>query len=186
MIIFSPEDSSIRSSVCFMTVRVFKPRKSNLIRPNFSIWSMVNWVIISPLAPFTSGTYSIKGLSEMTTPEAWVDACRAIPSRDREIWSSFFSFSSPLSMRFNSGSSSMAFSSRTFGPSGTILAILSTSLYGIFSTRPTSRITALAFIVPKVMICPTLSRPYFSATYLITSSLPFIQKSISISGMLIR
>jgi hypothetical protein len=35
--------------------------------------------------------------------------------------------------------------------------------------RPTSRITARDFIVPKVMIWPTASRPYFSRTYSITS-----------------
>ena len=36
-------------------------------------------------------------------------------------------------------------------------------------TRPTSRTTAFAFIVPKVMICATFSRPYFRVTYSMTS-----------------
>ncbi len=40
----------------------------------------------------------------------------------------------------------------------------STSAYGMSMTRPTSRITAFAFMVPKVMICETFSRPYFSVT----------------------
>jgi hypothetical protein len=32
------------------------------------------------------------------------------------------------------------------------------------SARPTSRTTALAFIVPNVMICETFSRPYLRVT----------------------
>ena len=35
---------------------------------------------------------------------------------------------------------------------------------GTSSTRPASRTAARAIIVPKVMICATRSRPYFSAT----------------------
>ena len=53
-------------------------------------------------------------------------------------------------------------------------------------TRPTSRITALAASVPKVMICATRSRPYFSPTYWITSPRRRMQKSMSMSGMLMR
>ena len=44
---------------------------------------------------------------------------------------------------------------------GISLATLSTSANGISITRPTSRTTAFAFIVPNVMICATFSRPYF-------------------------
>ena len=46
-----------------------------------------------------------------------------------------------------------------------------------------SRTAALDKSAPKVMICPTLSRPYFCCTYLITSSRRSMQKSISKSGM---
>ena len=53
-------------------------------------------------------------------------------------------------------------------------------------TRPTSRITALAASVPKVMICATRSRPYFSLTYSMTRPRPRMQKSTSMSGMLMR
>ena len=42
---------------------------------------------------------------------------------------------------------------------------------------------ALAAMVPKVMICATLSRPYFCVTYSMTSPRRFMQKSMSISGM---
>ncbi|MND04991.1 hypothetical protein D3C83_255340 [compost metagenome] len=47
---------------------------------------------------------------------------------------------------------------------GTSFATRSASEIGISITRATSRMAALAFIVPKVMICATRSRPYFSVT----------------------
>ncbi len=53
-------------------------------------------------------------------------------------------------------------------------------------TRPTSRITALASIFPKVVICATLSAPYFAVTYSIARSRFSKQKSTSMSGMLTR
>ena len=65
---------------------------------------------------------------------------------------------------------------------GICLAMRSTSAYGMSMARPTSRTTALAFIVPKVMICETFSRPYFRVTYSITSPRRRSQKSTSISG----
>ena len=49
-----------------------------------------------------------------------------------------------------------------FSVVGTIFAMRSTSLYGISMARPTSLIAAFAAMVPKVMICATFSRPYFS------------------------
>ena len=58
----------------------------------------------------------------------------------------------------------------------------STSAYGMSIARPTSRTTALAFIVPKVMICETFSRPYLRVTYSMTSPRRRSQKSTSISG----
>ena len=48
--------------------------------------------------------------------------------------------------------------------SGTSLAMRSPSAKGSPMTRTTSRITERALSEPKVMICPTLSRPYFSRT----------------------
>ena len=48
--------------------------------------------------------------------------------------------------------------------SGISLAIPSTKLKGKSNTRPTSRITALAAMVPKVAICETASKPYFCLT----------------------
>ena len=66
---------------------------------------------------------------------------------------------------------------------GISFATLSTSAYGMFSTRPTSRTTAFAFIVPNVMICATFSRPYLRMTYSITSPRRRSQKSMSMSGI---
>ena len=65
---------------------------------------------------------------------------------------------------------------------GICLATLSTSANGISSTRPTSRTTAFAFIVPNVMIWATFSRPYFRVTYSMTSPRRRSQKSMSMSG----
>ena len=62
----------------------------------------------------------------------------------------------------------------------------STSPYGMSSARPTSLIAAFAAIVLKVMICATWSSPYFCFTYSITSPRRFMQKSMSMSGMLTR
>ena len=47
---------------------------------------------------------------------------------------------------------------------GISFAIRSTSAKGMSSVRPTSRITPLAAMVPKVMIWATFSRPYFRPT----------------------
>ena len=45
---------------------------------------MVYWVATeSPLRQ--RGTYSLTGFAVMTTPAAWVDACRGIPSTLRAI-----------------------------------------------------------------------------------------------------
>ena len=54
---------------------------------------------------------------------------------------------------------------------------------GSCSTRPTSRITALDDIAPKVTIWLTACLPYFSRTYSITRPRLAWQKSISKSGM---
>ena len=51
---------------------------------------------------------------------------------------------------------------------GISLDSLSHSINGSSNTRPTSRMTALDDIVPKVTIWLTASAPYFSRTYSIT------------------
>ena len=66
------------------------------------------------------------------------------------------------------------------------MATRSTSAYDMSIARPTSRTTAFAFIVPKVMICATFSRPYLRVTYSITSPRRRSQKSMSMSGSEMR
>ena len=65
---------------------------------------------------------------------------------------------------------------------GICLATLSTSAKVHSRTRPTSLMTAFAFIVPNVMICATFSRPYLRVTYSMTSPRRRSQKSMSMSG----
>ena len=109
--------------------------------------------------------WASSGSSEMTTAEAWTEACRVQPSS--ALATSQSARTSPCVWTASascgllpSASSSVMFS----GKFGTSLAIRSTSVYGMLSTRPTSRIAAFAPIVPKVMMWATRSRPYFSAT----------------------
>ena len=73
--------------------------------------------------------------------------------------------------------------SEKFGWLGTSLASASVSAGVNPSTRPTSLIAARDFMVPKVTICPTDSRPYFCRTYSITSPRRSKQKSTSMSGI---
>src|ERR1051326_2939718 len=72
------------------------------------------------------------------------------------------------------------------GPAGMVFATVPTRPYDRPRTRPTSRTTDFAAIVPKVMICATLSSPYFLRTYSMTSPRRFMQKSMSMSGMSMR
>ena len=130
-----------------ITVRVLRPRKSNLINPVFSVYFMSNWVRISLFGPMHTGRYSTMGRGEMTTPAAWVDLCRDSPSSVCEMDSSRRMSSSFMASR-SRGSASMAFFRVIFSSSGTSLAMRSTSGRGMSSTRPTSRSTARAFIDP--------------------------------------
>ncbi len=68
-----------------MTVKVFKPRKSNFTRPIFSTQVISNCVIVSLLLPTYKGRCSTSGVSEITMPAACVDACRVNPSRDLAV-----------------------------------------------------------------------------------------------------
>ncbi len=46
---------------------------------------MSNWVVTSAVGPLKSGTRSVSGRGEITTPAAWVEAWRVVPSRRREM-----------------------------------------------------------------------------------------------------
>ena len=78
--------------------------------------------------------------------------------------SSSLTFGSRVNSSLRPGLSSSALSSVMSSAGGISLATLSTSANGMSSTRPTSRTTAFAFIVPKVMIWATFSRPYLRVT----------------------
>ncbi len=78
--------------------------------------------------------------------------------------SSSLTFGSRVKSSLRPGLSSSALSSVMSSAGGISLATLSTSANGMSSTRPTSRTTAFAFIVPKVMIWATFSRPYLRVT----------------------
>ena len=97
-------------------------------------------------------------------PAAWVEAWRERPSRRLEMSSSFSTWGLPTLMAMSSGSFSRAMSSVMPSSSGTSLAMRSVSAKLMPSARPTSRMAALAFMVPKVVIWATRSTPYFSAT----------------------
>ena len=97
-------------------------------------------------------------------PAACVDACLASPSRLFAILISSFTFWSFSINSFNLGSAFIASSIVMFNVLGTSFATLSTSIYGISKTRPTSLITPLAAIVPKVIIWATWSVPNLFVT----------------------
>ena len=101
----------ISFTALLITVRVVRPRKSNLISPASSTSSLANCVTSSPFCPRQSGTYSQRGFSPMTTPAACMPVDRVKPSSARAysmmvlktgfcswIWVSLGSTSSAFSM----------------------------------------------------------------------------------------
>ncbi len=187
MSIRSPVPFSMSLRASSMTVRLRRPSMSILSRPMASMSPMANWVVTSPLTDWWSGRYSTRGFGVMTTPAAWMEAWRTWPSSFRAMAMSwailvFFAWSSR-----SSGTALMAASRVASGPTaGMSLAMRSTSGSGTSRTRPTSRMAARAAIVPKVMIWLTLSWPYLFVTYSIISCRRRAQKSMSMSGRLMR
>ena len=137
-----------------------------------------HWVVTTSLALsfwaslleiFWSGTSSSSGRSAITTPAAWVPTCRFMPSSRRAKSSSWATSRSSSAIRRSAGSSLRASSRVMFSRAGTSLLICSTRASGMFSTRPTSLIAALALSVPKVPIWATFASPYLFRTYSMTS-----------------
>ena len=122
----------------------------------------------------------------MTTAAAWIELLRTMPSRPLATSTICLAIGS-LSYSTRSGSPSLRQSSklgeRPMIGSGISLARRSPWPYSWPSTRAASRVAARGNILPKVMICATDSRPYFSTTYCITRSRPRTEKSMSISGI---
>ncbi len=102
----------------------------------------------------------MRGASEMTTAEAWTEAWRVQPSSVRATAHSSPTRLSRFTCSARAGAFSSASSSVMFrGKPGTSLAIRSASPKEKPMTRATSRITALAPMVPKVMMWATRSAP---------------------------
>ena len=147
-----------------ITVRVFRPRKSNFTRPALSTHFMLNWVAgmsrariaverhelgQRPVADDHAGGVGrgvavealqlqgdLQQVGDRLVVVAWPAAGAA---RSRSAWARVTGLAGLL---------------------GTILARRSTRPSGSCITRPTSRSTARACRVPKVMIWATRSRPY--------------------------
>ena len=111
------------------TVRFRRPRKSIFSRPSSSSVVMTYWHTTASSFR-ASGTYSYTGRLVMTTPAAWVEAWRGMPSSAMAVSMSFFTRGSS---RYRSASCLLSFSaSRSVicsapGPAGTSLATTSTS-----------------------------------------------------------
>ena len=157
----------MRRSASPITVNVRSPKKSIFNRPSSSILSLSYCVTKPSSLEFCTGTYSSNGTAEITTPAAWVEEFLAMPSKRKQRSNSSFTDAS-LSYRSLSSFTSKDFFKVIPSSLGIILANRFTSGKGISSTRPTSRITARAASVPKVIICATRSCPYFSVTYSMT------------------
>ena len=113
----------------------------------------------------------------ISTPEAWMPGLRHSPSRMSAFRISMSCLGDSLRTSARPGASLSALRSVMPISSGTSLLMRSASGKLKPSTRETSLMTPRAAMVPKVMICETLSRPYFWATK---------QKSMSMSGMEMR
>ncbi len=82
----------------------------------------------SASGPFCwSGRYSVSGRSPMTTAAAWIESLRTTPSSGRAMSTMLFAVSSTSYALRSSAPGFMHSSNETFGPSGTILAIRSTT-----------------------------------------------------------
>ena len=117
---------AIMSRVSRITVRVRRPRKSIFKRPSFSMMPMGNWVVITS-SFFCRGTYLTAGSRVISTPAAWVEAWRGMPSSVRAVSIRRFTRSSVSYMSRSSLFWSMAFSSVMSRAMGTALATVSTS-----------------------------------------------------------
>ena len=134
-----------------ITVKVRRPKKSIFKRPNSSMLSLSYCVTNPSSLAFCTGTWSSRGSAEITTPAACVDELRAIPSSFLPKSNNSLTLASASYRAFSSLPCS-ALSKVIPSSLGIILAMRFTSAKGKSSTRPTSRITARAASVPKVII----------------------------------
>ncbi|OIQ64658.1 hypothetical protein GALL_537900 [mine drainage metagenome] len=155
----------VLSSAMARMVSVRRPRKSNFTRPTASTSSLSYWLTTLSLPGWQyMGEKSVILPGEISTPPACMPILRVRPSSRNASSSSSLTSSSFSRRSLNCGSFSSASARDMPSSLGISLAMPSTKLNGRSSTRPTSRITALAAMVPKVAICDTASRPYFCLT----------------------
>ena len=119
--IFSPRDCWIMSTARRRMVRVRSPRKSIFNNPASSTSPIDHWVMTSSL-PLTRprGTYSVSGLSLITTAAACVPTLRASPSIRCARSRSSLTSGSPWYVELSSALFSIAFPSEMPSSSGTI------------------------------------------------------------------
>ncbi len=143
-----------------------RPRKSNFTSPIASTSSLSSCEMTCAPSAAYSGQKSVSRPGAISTPPACMPTLRTRPSSFSESASSSRTSSSFFSRSASSGSVLRASSSVISFPgcTGTSFASWSQKLYGRSSTRPQSRSTARAAMVPKVAICETLSSPYFLRT----------------------
>ena len=98
------------SSVSRMTVSVRKPRKSIFSKPRRSIVP-IGYCVVMTSSLRCKGTYSITGLPVISTPAAWVEAWRGIPSSVMAVSISRCTSGCSSYMVLRSGESVSAFSS---------------------------------------------------------------------------
>ena len=79
-----PPPARTISMVSMMTFSVRSPRKSIFRRPSASTVVMGNCVVITS-SLVCSGQYSTTGSAVISTPAAWVDALRGMPSSLRAM-----------------------------------------------------------------------------------------------------
>jgi len=177
-----PSRSSIKFSVSLIIVKFLRPRKSNFNKPNSSRSDASNCVWYAPINPGCIGEYSLMSSPEIIIPAACVDTCLTKPfifsavSIKSLIWGILTKYEYSLLNFFLNVSTELSALVKVLESSSMITESIS-------RIRPTSLTADFPWKVPKVMIETTLSFPYLSITYLITSSRLSSGKSISISGM---
>ena len=155
--------SIIFRAVCKM-VKFLRPRKSILRSPKASKGLAESCVIIpfSSLGGCCKAVYFARGSSAITTAQACTDTCRTAPSSFKAFSITCLKISDFSIASLSSGDFSSASFNFVPGRSGISFANSFISTKGTPSTRPTSFTAARAANVPKVHICATRSRPYFS------------------------
>ena len=148
-----------------MTVKLRKPKKSNLTKPADSTSSLSYWLTrFVPSASQSTAEKSVSLLGAITTPPACLPVLRVMPSSFKPIsqislassWSGLLGL---VIISLSAGSALIASAKLVPGLLGISLDNLSANPYDLPCTRATSLITPLAAIVPKVAICETASRP---------------------------